>query len=108
MVQVVWRENVLIFIEGLAFKLYKKKYFSYIDVANKYVAYIYNYVNENISFLKHNQTKPQHKKYGAYYIIIITNKRTAWHVYFDKKDNKYIINKLLNNHLPTAKFLNEL
>lgn len=108
MVQINWDKNVINFIDELGLKLYKKGYFSYIDTADKYVDYILDEINENIILLKHNETKLQNKKYGKYYVVIKTNKRTAWHVFFDKKGNRYFINKITNNHLPTAKYLNDL
>ncbi len=108
MVEVIFNKNVSDYLNKLANKLYKKDYFSFIEYADKYVKYIVYDILNNIQYKTHYQTKPQHKKYGTYYIIIITNKRTAFHVYFDKKDNRCLIKKIENNHLPSAKFLNEL
>jgi hypothetical protein len=107
-IEIYFEPSVLIYFDSLAFELYKKEYFSFIESANNYVDYIYNEIIKNIQFQKHHDTVSTHKKYGAHYIIIKTNNRTAWHVYFNKKGNKYIITKILNNHLPTAKFLNDL
>lgn len=106
--KVVFERKVLKYLSDLAFKLHSRDYFSYVEDAEKYVDDIYFSINTEIFKAKHNHTPYQHKKFGTYYIIIKTNKRTAWHVYFDKKDGVYLIKKIENNHLPSAKFLNEL
>lgn len=108
MVQIIFSEEVINYIDDLTFELYQKEYFSYIDVAKKYVDYIINEISTSIHEKKHNETPYQYNQFGKYYIIIVTNRRTAWHVYFDKKNDIYLIKKLENNHLPSAKFLNEL
>lgn len=105
---VYYEPSVLVYFDELVFTLYKKEYFGFIDSAYKYVDYIYSEIENNIHLKKHHNTILKHKKYGAFYVIIKTNNRTAWHVYFNKKGNRYIITKVLNNHLPSAKFLNEL
>ncbi len=108
MVEVIFKESVANYLDKLANRLQKKEYFSFIEYADKYVDYIVNEITENIHYKKHYNTVLKHKKYGAFYIIIKTNNRTAWHVYFNKKGNRYLITKVLNNHLPSANFLNEL
>ncbi len=108
MVEIILSKNVINYIDTIAINLYKKKYFSYIENAKKYVDYILNEINTTIHEKKHNITPYQYKKFGTFYIIIKTNKRTAFHVYFDKKDNRYLVKKIENNHLPSEKFLNEL
>lgn len=107
--EVIFKYDVLVYLSKLSVRLLKKKiYFSYVESADKYVDFIYDQITENIHYKKHNSTLPQHKKYGDFYIVITTNNRTAWHVFFNKKDNRYMVNKILNNHLPSAKFLNSL
>lgn len=106
--RVEFSNNASVYLAELAFTLLVNNVFSYIENAEKYVDFISDEINKNIHFKKHHPTSSELTKFGKYYVIINTNKRTAWHVFFDKKDNRYFINKITNNHLPSAKTLNTI
>lgn len=106
--QVEFSKDASVFLAELAFVLLKNEVFSFIENAENYVDFISDEITENIHLKKHHLTNLELKKFGKYYAIISANKRTAWHVFFDKKDNRYFINKITNNHLPTAKTLNSI
>ena len=103
---VVISEDVLDYLAELSYLLFKKGYFDYFENALQYVDEIYDKIFEAIPTSKHIKVHKEHKDFGDFYFVIKANRRTAWHIYFIEKDNVYYITKILNNHLPTAKFLN--
>lgn len=36
--------------------------------------------------------------HGKKYLKYASNKRTTWYIFFDQKDDKFLINHILNNH----------
>lgn len=107
-IEVVFKYEVTDFLSDLTQILYKKQYFSYIENAEEYVDYIYDEIEHSIHQKKHFVTSRKLHHYGKYYIVIRMNKRTAWYVIFDKKDNRYIIRYITNNHVAKAAFLKHL
>lgn len=104
---VVISEDVLNYLAELSHLLFKNGYFDYFENALQYVDDIYDEIFATIHIAKHIEVHVKHKDFGDYYFVIKANRRTAWHIYFIKKDNVYYITKILNNLLPTAKFLNK-
>lgn len=104
---VVISEDVLDYLAELSFVLFKNGYFDYFENALEYVDEIYDKIFTNIDTAKHITAQKKHKIFGDFYFIIKANRRTAWHVYFIEGSDSYYVTKILNNHLPTAKFLNQ-
>ena len=103
---VVISEEVVEYLVDLSYLLFKNGYFDYFENALQYDDDIYDEIFNTIYIAKHIEVHINHKHFGDFYFVIKGNRRTAWHVYFIEKNNVYYISKILNNHLPTAKFLN--
>ncbi len=103
---VVISEDVLEYLATLTHLLFKKSYFDYFENALEYVDDVYDKIVANIHIAKHITVPKAQLDFGDFYFVIKVNKRTAWHIYFIEKNDVYYITKVLNNHLPTAKFLN--
>ncbi|WP_295232500.1 hypothetical protein [uncultured Chryseobacterium sp.] len=103
---IVVSEDVLDYLAELSYVLFKNGYFDYFENALQYADGIYDDIFKYIYVAKHIKVPVKHKDFGDFYFVIKANKRTAWHVYFIEKSNKYYITKILNNHLETARFLN--
>jgi len=97
--KIIYDKNVIDYLENLAIKLFKKDYFGFLETANNYVDNLTIEI-ENSIFVKQHKIAPLHfKKYGSHYITLKTAKRTMWYVFFIKKDNRYVIKYLTNNHV---------
>lgn len=105
---VVIKTEVLLFLDELVEILVENKYFSFLKNAEKYVNNLYDAIYNDLPSLKHYDTPQQLKRYGNYYVKIKGSKQTMWYVFFDKMDNRYLIEFITNNHAPQSEFLNEL
>lgn len=57
---------------------------------------------------KHKQTPEVLIVYGEFYVSYKTNKRTAWYIFFSRKDNRVLVKHITNNHVADADFLQHL
>jgi hypothetical protein len=103
--KIVYTEEVEYFLNDLVDILFKKHYFSYKENAREYVDEIIEAIEERIYFLKHYKTPDPLLNHGKYYVSVILSRRTAWYIFFDKKDTRYLIT---NNHVAKAAFLKGL
>ncbi|MBX3163800.1 MAG: hypothetical protein KF900_04920 [Bacteroidetes bacterium] len=106
--EVTFTTEVEDYLFGLSFTLYADEYFGFIEQADRFVDYIAQTIKRDVHKLKHYPV-PKDVKYADYYIVVRLpkNKHTAYHAYFKKKDNRYLVTKISNNHEPEAKFLND-
>ncbi|MBA4744944.1 MAG: hypothetical protein H2058_06780 [Muricauda sp.] len=68
----------------------KKEYFGFIETIPREI---------------HKKSPGALAKYGTYYSFFNTGSRTTWYLFFEKKDNNYIITGILNNHCEEAKHI---
>jgi hypothetical protein len=104
-IKVIFTPHVIDYLDDLVRVLYKKDYFGFIETAEEYVSKIYDAVPENIKLCKHKLT-PQNLKYlGSNYIFYKSNHRTTWYIFFEKRNQNYLITAIINNHCEEAKEL---
>ncbi|WP_310378481.1 hypothetical protein [Flavobacterium sp.] len=96
------------YFDELVVTLFDKEYFSYQENAINYVQKLVFYIEENIDVLPHKKSPKTFLKYGNFYIFYQSNNRTTWYIFFSKKNKKYLIKHLTNNHIFEANFLNIL
>ncbi len=106
--KIAYSPSVVDSLNNLIDILFHENYFSYIENAFDYVENIKNEIENNITTLKHHKSPIELSRYGKYYIRIKSTKRTSWYVFFNKKDNLYLIRYITNNHVSDAAFLKDL
>lgn len=104
-IKVVFTPYVINFLDDLVRILYKKEYFGFIETAEEFVSKFYDAVSENIKISTHKQTPKGLKYLGSNYIFYKSNSRTTWYVFFEKKNQNYLITGIINNHCEEAKEL---
>ena len=104
-IEIIFTPQVIVFLDELVQVLYKKEYFGFIETAENYVYEIYDSVDENINAQKHKTTPKQLKHLGSKYIFYKSNSRTVWYIFFETKNQKYLITGIINNHTEQAKHL---
>lgn len=104
-IEVIFTPTVINFLDDLVRILYKKEYFGYIESAEEYVSKIYEAIPEIIKTTHHKQTPSSLKHLGSNYVFYNSNKRTTWYVFFEKKNQKYLITGIINNHCEEAKLI---
>ena len=104
-IKVIFTPPVIDFLDDLVRILYKKEYFGFVETAEEYVLKLYDAVPENIKSSTHRLTPKSLKHLGSNYIFYKSNNRTTWYVFFEKKNQSYLITGIINNHCEEAKEL---
>ena len=86
--------------------LFYREYFIYIENAEKYIVDLKNEIENYIDVKQQFASPKKLQNFGKFYIIISLNNRTSWFVFFDKRDNRFLIQYITNNHMEESKTLN--
>jgi len=97
-IEVVYSENFRNYLDELTQILYRKNYFGFIEDADFYIDKIYDYINNNIEKPISKNTPEKFRKSGKFYFKYKANNRTTWYIFFDRKDNRFLVNYILNNY----------
>jgi hypothetical protein len=100
--------DVVAFLKQLVWTLYSEEYFGFEESAHEYVEKLRKTIYNDLPGLIHYETPQELRKYGRYYVKLKSNKRTMWYVFFDKYENRYLVEFITNNHAPQSEYLNAL
>jgi hypothetical protein len=103
--QVVYKPHVEDYFFDLIEILYEENYFSFKENAYEYVENIRFNIETNIHLSHHKPTPKDLSHLGDYYIFYNPNKQTTWYILFDKREDKFLITSIFNNHCFEANFL---
>lgn len=78
--------------------LYEKEYFGFKESSKLYAEKIYDFIFDNIDFPISKKSPEKFQKYGRKYLKYKANQQTVWYIFFDQKDNKFLVNYILNIH----------
>jgi hypothetical protein len=81
--------------------LYEKAYFGYIDSAKQYVVDMKNYIEQHLSRAVKYPAPAYFTKYGEsmQYITYHSTKHTTWYIFFQQKENRFLVRHITNNHV---------
>lgn len=85
-------------IEDLIEILYDKKYFGFKINCYNYASKIYDFIDAYIDFPILKSSPIKFQKFGKFYLKYRANNSTTWYIFFDQRENKYLVNHILNNH----------
>lgn len=85
-------------IEDLIRILHVKEYFGFEVDCQLYAEKIYDFVDYNIHKPISKDTPASMHKFGTKFIKYKANNRTTWYIFFDEKDNRFLINHIINNN----------
>lgn len=91
----------------LIFILYTQQYFGFIESAESYIDKIYDAIEIAIQYKQYKKTPLELILHGYYYVSYKANKHTTWYAFFNKRENKYLIRYITNNHQKEASLLNK-
>ena len=101
MANVDYSPEAIIYLKELTTLLYEKGYFSFAETAKEYVDKLTYYIENDISTTS-KRIAPRHfSKFGKnmHYFTYRPNKRTTWYIFFNSRDDRYIIRYITNNHV---------
>ena len=105
MEKVIFQYKILDDLDELVFIVFKKEYFSYSENAQYYVDKIVGFILSDIDSFPHKPSPTKLRYLGSYYVFYKSNQRTTWYVFFEKKNQNYLITGIINNHGEEAKEL---
>lgn len=104
-IKIFYKPIVEEYINELIFILYKQEYFGFLEDAIAYKDGIIDFIEHNINYFPAKFTPFVLRKLGRQYIFYKANQRTTWYIFFEKKDNIYLITFITNNHSEIIKHL---
>ncbi len=104
-IKITFSAEFIDYLDQLIKILYKKEYFGFIESSDFYVSKIYDFVEENIQTFPARKTPSQLQNLGSNYIFYKSNQRTTWYIFFENKENNYLITNIINSHSEEAKWL---
>lgn len=78
--------------------LFDDMYFGFKESAINYGDRIYDFILKNIDKPISKLSPKNFQKFGKFYIKYKANENTTWYIFFDRKDNRFLVNHILNNH----------
>ena len=104
-IKILYKPIVEEYINELIYILYEQEYFGFLEDAISYKDAIIDFIENNIAVLPAKFTPFILRKLGKQYIFYKANQRTTWFIFFEKKDNIYLITFITNNHSEIIKHL---
>jgi len=95
---IIYSEEFHDSIEELIKILFVKEYFGFEIDCEFYAEKIYDFIDGNISKPISRNTPKPFQKFGKKFLRYKANNHTFWYIFFDQKDDKFLINHILNNH----------
>lgn len=102
---IIFQKGVLNYLDDLVFILFKEEYFGFMQSSYDYVDKIIDFINNDISTFPSKKTPAALKNFGSKYIFYKSNQRTTWYVFFENKNNNYLITNIINSHCKETKWL---
>ncbi|MGB6082917.1 hypothetical protein [Moheibacter sp.] len=106
MEKVIIEKSVMDYFDGLIFKLFEEEYFGFLDASLNYVDKILDFLLRDLPDTPHKISPSELVSYGSYYTFHKANNTTTWFIFFEIKEDKFVVRKILNNHQPEIRFMN--
>jgi hypothetical protein len=104
--KIITTEDVKIVLDELFNILLEKHYFSYQENARLYVDRLTRYAEQYIGIFPGKDAPLYFSRYGSdlKYITYRANKTTAWYIFYQQKENVFLIRHITNNHVAAQYF----
>jgi hypothetical protein len=96
--KIIFENSFLEYFDNLFFALFEEEYFGFPESAHNYIDKIVGFVISSISSFPHKKTPKSLQYLGLNYIFYKPNTRTTWYVFFEKRDQSYLITAIINNN----------
>ena len=102
---IYFENEVIDYLNNLVFELYDNEYFGFIESSEIFADKLIDFIFDNITTFPVRKTPDKLKYLGLNYIFYKSTHRTTWYIFFDMKDDNYLITHILNNNSEEVKFL---
>lgn len=97
--------DVIVYINELTLKLFEKEYFGFLESAIDYKDKIIDFIDNNINSFPAKSAPQKLIHLGTKYIFYKPNHRTTWYIFFEQKDDNFVITNIINNYCEEANWL---
>jgi hypothetical protein len=102
---IIFQDGVLNYLDNLVYILFTEEYFGYMQSSYDYVDKIIDFIKNSILTFPSKKTPVELKNFGSRYIFYKSNQRTTWYVFFEQKNNNFLITNIINSHCEETKWL---
>jgi hypothetical protein len=102
---IIFQKGVLNYLDDLVYILFKQEYFGFMQSSYDYVDKIIDFIENDIATFPTKKTPVALKNFGSKYIFYKSNQRTTWYIFFENKNNNYLITNIINSHCEEIKWL---
>ena len=97
------------YLEELALNLYEQNYFGSKEAGKEYVGKIVDYAFKYLGILPDKKAPAQFDRYGKNmrYLSYRANKQTTWYIFFQRRDEYYLVRHITNNCVAAKYMLND-
>ena len=102
--KVIILPEALEYLDEMAFVLFEKQYFSYLETSKRYVDDLIDDIEKKLPTRLHRPAPQYYDKYGKdlYYAVFKKNRRTSYYAFFSKYNDNgqtvYLVCYIGNNH----------
>ena len=104
--EIIFAKNVEFYLDELMLLLLEEGYFGFPDSAKSYVDRLIAYAEQHIGKIAGKNAPDYFQRFGQNmnYITYRANKRTSWYIFYQKRNNIYLIRYITNNHVAAQYF----
>jgi len=107
--EIIFSKKVELYLDKLMQLLHEQAYFGFPDSAKSYVDRLISFVEKHIGIHPGKNAPDYFNRYGQNmkYITYNANKNTTWYIFYQERNNIYLIRHIVNNHIAGQYFNNQ-
>jgi hypothetical protein len=104
--EIIFSKKVESCLDELMLLLFEEEYFGFPNSAKSYVDRLISFIEQHIGIVTEKNAPDYFQRFGQNmkYITYRANKRTSWYIFYQKRNNIYIIRHITNNHVAAQYF----
>jgi len=99
--EIIFSKKVERYLDELMLLLFEDGYFGFPDSAKLYIDNLISFIEQHISILPSKNAPDYFQRFGKNmkYIVYQANRRTSWYIFYQERNNIYLVRYITNNHV---------
>lgn len=104
--EIIFSKKVELYLSELMLLLFEEGYFGFSDSAKSYVDRLILFAEKHIGIIPGKNAPDYFHRFGhnMKYITYNANKTTSWYIFYQERNNIYLIRHITNNHVGAQHF----
>jgi len=104
--EIIFLKNVELYLNELMLLLFEEGYFGFPDSVKSYVDLLISFAEQHVGIDFGRNAPDFFKRFGQNlkYITYHANKKTSWYIFYQERNNIYLIRHITNNHIAAQYF----